>query len=516
MKKVYLIAAMLLAACAGGNKNFVPLPTPNVDFIEQIDVRNAPHQDSFLTMLAINYRSYAIWNAREVWNFDIGELFANKAIAAFSGDTPMPEVVDNWNIADNATRFDMNTGLEAMIRAFRDDATETCPEIAAEAQAKFDCWVSATASGQSDTADECRHRFSIAMNFLQNPAGCDSQAIICDPAKPAAECSAAAPAERADRPARQRRERNQRAEHVFYPDTAGLSSVAASSRTREGVIIVNNVNIPGNLLNPVPVPQTQPIVFNQNIFGGTHAANCMDEECHAASEPIRHAPEPQRQRTGEMRGMMQEILDNQNRPANDARHIPQLGDQTVSRDEFINMMVALRNELIAIHSRLDNMPAAGDKAVIKVQQIPLEPKQHIMEEIFEIRFDFDRYEIKPEYEQIIRNLVATAGRHKNVKISVVGHTDTVGTADYNFALGGRRAEAVRRMLIQHGIPSSQIIAVSSGKNNLKVPTGPGVPQAENRRVRVVKETHWTEPGGVITPEVVIQQGQVETMYGKIE
>jgi len=154
--------------------------------------------------------------------------------------------------------------------------------------------------------------------------------------------------------------------------------------------------------------------------------------------------------------------------------------------------------------------------VIKAQQIPLEPKQHIMEEIFEIRFDFDRYEIKPEYEQIIRNLVATAGRHKNVKISVVGHTDTVGTADYNFALGGRRAEAVRRMLIQHGIPSSQIIAVSSGKNNLKVPTGPGVPQAENRRVRVVKETHWTEPGGVITPEVVIQQGQVETMYGKIE
>jgi len=75
---------------------------------------------------------------------------------------------------------------------------------------------------------------------------------------------------------------------------------------------------------------------------------------------------------------------------------------------------------------------------------------------------------------------------------VVGHTDTAGSSDYNYALGGRRAEAVQKMLIQYGIPSSQIIAVSAGEEDLKVQTPNNTPNAENRRVRVVKEVHYTE------------------------
>ena len=76
---------------------------------------------------------------------------------------------------------------------------------------------------------------------------------------------------------------------------------------------------------------------------------------------------------------------------------------------------------------------------------------------------------------------------------MVGHTDTMGSKSYNYALGGRRAEAVQKMLIEYGIPASQIVAVSAGKEDLKVPTPDGVKNAENRRVRVVKETSYTEP-----------------------
>ena len=115
-----------------------------------------------------------------------------------------------------------------------------------------------------------------------------------------------------------------------------------------------------------------------------------------------------------------------------------------------------------------------------------------MEEIFEIRFDFDKAIIKPEYEDIIRKLAATTQANKNVKVSVVGHTDTVGSDAYNYALGGRRAEAVQKMLIEYGIPSAQIVAVSAGKEDLKVWTPDNTPNAENRRVRVVKETQYLE------------------------
>ena len=157
-----------------------------------------------------------------------------------------------------------------------------------------------------------------------------------------------------------------------------------------------------------------------------------------------------------------------------------------------------------------------DKTIIKVQQIPLEPKQHVMEEIFEVHFDFDKSKIKPEYEDIIRKLAATTQANKNVKVSVVGHTDTAGSSSYNYALGGRRAEAVQKMLIEYGIPSSQIIAVSAGEEDLKVQTPNNTPNAENRRVRVVKEVHYTEPAPEVVPVVVEEYSETDEECGECE
>ena len=70
-------------------------------------------------------------------------------------------------------------------------------------------------------------------------------------------------------------------------------------------------------------------------------------------------------------------------------------------------------------------------------------------------------------------------------------------------MGGRRAEAVQKMLIEYGIPASQIIAVSAGEEDLKVQTPNNTPNAENRRVRVVKEVQYTEqpePSPIIVEE----------------
>ncbi|MBR4624077.1 MAG: OmpA family protein, partial [Alphaproteobacteria bacterium] len=111
--------------------------------------------------------------------------------------------------------------------------------------------------------------------------------------------------------------------------------------------------------------------------------------------------------------------------------------------------------------------------------------------------------IKPEYDDIIRKLAETTQSNKNVKVSVVGHTDTAGSNAYNYALGGRRAEAVQKMLIERGIPASQIIAVSAGEEDLKVPTPNNTPNAENRRVRVVKEVQYMEepkPAPIVVEE----------------
>ncbi len=466
MKKLLtLFATIGLGACNMGQQTTQDTgyyPTPTVDYVQGLDVYSAPHKDSFLNQLAMNYRSYAIYNARTSGFPDIGEQFAQKAVAAFSGETPMPESVANWGISDETLAYDLNSAATRLDNTLKNDAAQVNPELTAEAQAKFDCWLSASASQQWDTANECESRFAKAIDALES--NCGSAKIV-------------SKAKTSDLETSVTETTHSVKSETYYPETGDMRAMRGGARPRESIVVVNNINIPQNLIQPVPVPAAaaaQPVIFNQNIYGSGDKArieNCGPDGC------VNNQPES-------------------------VEETPQLQDELVSRDEFINMMMALRSELSAINERLDNMPQpSGDKTILKVQQIPLEPKQHVMEEIFEIRFDFNKAKIKPEYQDVIKKLVETTQENKNVKISVVGHTDTVGTNNYNYALGGRRAEAVKKMLVKYGIPADQIVAVSSGKTDPKVPTGDQVKNPENRRVRVVKEVHYTAP--VEQPKTVI-------------
>ncbi len=102
--------------------------------------------------------------------------------------------------------------------------------------------------------------------------------------------------------------------------------------------------------------------------------------------------------------------------------------------------------------------------------------------------------IKPEDKELIRKLAQTTQANRNVHVTVVGHTDTEGSHAYNYALGERRAQSVAKMLIANGIPSGQIVTVSRGETDLKVPTADGVALRANRRATVNKETRIIEPG----------------------
>lgn len=495
---VWILSRMIVAAsvvalggCAGQNANndysYASMSTPTVDYVESLDVYSAPHQDSFLNQLAMNYRSYAIYNARTSGYPDMGELFAQKAVAAFSGELPFPESLDNWPVDGEQESFELYTAYNELMEELKNDASENNPELAAEAQAKYDCWLSAAASGQTATARQCRDRFQKTMTALRDCKG--GKIVKKQTAVPVkSEQTVAVVTEK-------------RSAGTYYPETRDMRAMNGAGRTREGVIIVNNVNVPEHLINPVPV---QPVVFNQNIYGGDKTVTNSNNDS-STTECIR------------VDGVNCASAAAVDAPVADENEIPMIGDELVTREEFINMMMAMRAELAAINARLDKIQAAaGEKTMIKVQQIPLEPKQHVMEEVFEIRFDFDKATIKPEYQELIQKLASATQANKNIKVSVVGHTDTVGSKNYNYALGGRRADAVQKMLIKYGIPASQIVAVSAGEEDLAVPTPDNTPNAANRRVRVVKEVHYTEDAPSSVPvaiEVEEYSDQNFGMYG---
>jgi len=54
-------------------------------------------------------------------------------------------------------------------------------------------------------------------------------------------------------------------------------------------------------------------------------------------------------------------------------------------------------------------------------------------------------------------------QNPNVRITIEGHCDSIGTTEYNLALGERRAKAVKEYLVSLGIPGDRVATVSKGK-----------------------------------------------------
>jgi len=99
-------------------------------------------------------------------------------------------------------------------------------------------------------------------------------------------------------------------------------------------------------------------------------------------------------------------------------------------------------------------------------------------------FDFDRYELKPEYYPVIDEAVVVLQNNLSMKIEVQGHTCKMGTAEYNRRLSENRARSVMNYLVRKGIEEKRLSAVGYGFTRPKASneTEPG--RALNRRVEL--------------------------------
>jgi outer membrane protein OmpA-like peptidoglycan-associated protein len=96
-------------------------------------------------------------------------------------------------------------------------------------------------------------------------------------------------------------------------------------------------------------------------------------------------------------------------------------------------------------------------------------------------FDFNKSSLTAEAARIVAEAATAAKEKGEVRLLVVGHTDTVGSASYNQALSERRADAVRDALVSEGIDGGDIAIEGRGFSEPLVATGPGVREPQNRR-----------------------------------
>ena len=96
--------------------------------------------------------------------------------------------------------------------------------------------------------------------------------------------------------------------------------------------------------------------------------------------------------------------------------------------------------------------------------------------------DFDQYGVKVEGQRILEMHGKYLSTHAAVKIKVEGNADEQGGAEYNLALGQKRADAVVKVLKVFGVSDRQLEAVSFGKEKPKALGHDEASRAQNRRV----------------------------------
>ncbi|WP_317204460.1 peptidoglycan-associated lipoprotein Pal [Janthinobacterium sp.] len=102
-----------------------------------------------------------------------------------------------------------------------------------------------------------------------------------------------------------------------------------------------------------------------------------------------------------------------------------------------------------------------------------------------VYFDFDSYVVREAEKAVVDNHSQYLNKNKARKVLIQGNTDERGGAEYNLALGQKRAEAVRKSLGALGVAESQMEAVSLGKEKPKASGSNEAAWAENRRADIV-------------------------------
>jgi peptidoglycan-associated lipoprotein len=101
-----------------------------------------------------------------------------------------------------------------------------------------------------------------------------------------------------------------------------------------------------------------------------------------------------------------------------------------------------------------------------------------------VYFDYDSSEVQSRYRSVINahaQGIASSGKH----LTLEGHSDERGSREYNIALGERRAETVKRLMVAAGASPGQIATISYGEERPAVQGVNGQSMAQNRRVEIV-------------------------------
>lgn len=106
--------------------------------------------------------------------------------------------------------------------------------------------------------------------------------------------------------------------------------------------------------------------------------------------------------------------------------------------------------------------------------------------IYGITFDFNKTTIRPDSDGTLQRIAGVLQSDPPLKIEVQGHTDNVGSDDYNQKLSQGRADAVKAWLVAHAIPADRITTKGYGRQQPVASNDSDEGRAKNRRVEIAR------------------------------
>jgi peptidoglycan-associated lipoprotein len=154
------------------------------------------------------------------------------------------------------------------------------------------------------------------------------------------------------------------------------------------------------------------------------------------------------------------------------------GAKTTRKREMRTIKALAALAILALMAACSNNEAAIPASTTVTPGSIADFRQNVGDRVY---FDTDMSSIRPDGRATLDKQAAWLKQYSNYQITIEGHCDERGTREYNFALGERRATAVRQYLVAQGLPADRIKTISYGKERPEVVGSDEGAWARNRR-----------------------------------
>lgn len=153
----------------------------------------------------------------------------------------------------------------------------------------------------------------------------------------------------------------------------------------------------------------------------------------------------------------------------------------------------------AIGNYMDNQEAAMKaeleeerrRNAIEIERMTEDTLRLILND--DVSFDFNSAKVKTSFYPSLNKVNQVLAKYRDSNITIVGHTDSKGSEAYNQALSERRAEAVKRYLVQGGVSSHRLSTIGKGELQPRSSNDTAKGRSQNRRVELLVKGFSSQP-----------------------